>query len=327
LAVLALKAQFGISLRFQALQPPPKSNEDVQSSTFILPNAVGPGCKREIVKRKEPMLPTVDAVLLLGWMEKEEAIPYLLEQCWFEPKLTIAQAEEVWQKYKNAVDALPVRNVQRPKCSPIPLSQKKVVEEFLKKVRGPEVLNVLNLDPMALIVYQLYVVADRADHHAKFLSGRDWARVCLQTDRPILQMATRMDNGILKVNLPHAEHLFTLLPDGAFRIQQGGGFISVCELEGRLLLKAGYHRSFASSRARRNEPDAKERSLLVALTKTVPPQLLPAFPKQGLRTTVLGSKPPLLSDFFDESLAMTVKLRKKRYEMHIKADLVPVDET
>jgi hypothetical protein len=63
------------------------------------------------------------------------------------------------------------------------------------------------------------------------------------------------------------------------------------------------------------------------LTKTVPPQLAADFPTQGLRTTVLGSRPPLFSDFLDESLAMKVTLKKKRFEMHIKVNLVPVDVT
>jgi len=109
--------------------------------------------------------------------------------------------------------------------------------------------------------------------------------------------------------------------DGAFRIVQGGGFVSVVEIGGRLLLKAGYHRSFAFARAVKNELDAKDRCVLVALTRTVPAQLLPGWPQPGLRTMVLGPRAPLFSDFFDDDFAMTVKLHKKRYEMHIRAEL------
>ena len=112
-----------------------------------------------------------------------------------------------------------------------------------------------------------------------------------------------------------------------YQIQQGSRYISVPKTARRMILKAGYHRSFAFSRCLRNDPEAKDRSLLVAVTKTLPPPLLPAFPKQGLRTTVLGSRAPLLSDFFNESLAMAVKLRKKRYEMHIRVGIVGINET
>ena len=268
---------------------------------------------------------TVDALVLLGWMEKDEAISYLQEQCWFDPALTIQQAEELWWKYRQVVDALPERTIQQPTRLPIPFKRKDSVAEFLRKFKGPEVLDVINIDPMGLLAYQFYVVIDVAERHAK-MSSRQWAKTCLTAERPVVQMQGRLDNGVVKFSLPHGEHLFGLQPDGAFRIQQGAAFVSVCEMEGRLLLKAGYHRSFAFCRETRNEPDAKDRSLLVALTKTVPPQLDAAFPTQGLRTTVLGSRPPLLSDFFNETLAMAVKLRKRRYEMHIKVDVVPVDD-
>jgi hypothetical protein len=139
-------------------------------------------------------------------------------------------------------------------------------------------------------------------------------------------MQLRTEGDVIKVSLPHGEHMFAAVP-GGFTIQQGGGFISVCETAGRMVLKAGYHRSFAFSRCLRKDPEAKDKSLLVAVTNTLPPPLLPAFPKQGLRTTVLGSRAPLLSDFFDDSLAMAVKLLKKRFEMHIRVGVVGVNET
>jgi hypothetical protein len=272
------------------------------------------------------MPPTVDGLLLLGWMEKDEAIRWLTKDCYFDPALTEERSIELWQKYKKVVEALPERKPEKPTPLPIPPSCKSTVDGFMSRVGGPEVLDVININPVGLLVYQLYVVADRADHHAQQLGGLQWARTCLQLDRPTAQMPGRMEGDTIKINLPHAEHMFGPSPTGGFQIEQGGGFISVCEVEGRMLLKAGYHRSFAFARSRMKEPDAKDRSLFVAVTKTVPPQLLPTCPTQGLRTTVLGSRSPLLSDFFEDSLAMAVKLRKKRYEMHIKVNVVPIDE-
>ncbi len=115
----------------------------------------------------------------------------------------------------------------------------------------------------------------------------------------------RVEGDTIKFNLPHAEHMIGFQPDGAFRIQQGAGFVSVVDLGGgRLLLKAGYHRSFAFARAAMNDPDAKDRCELVALTTSLPPPLVANFPThQGLRTMVFGSRPPLFSDFFDADLA------------------------
>jgi hypothetical protein len=77
-------------------------------------------------------------------------------------------------------------------------------------------------------------------------------------------------------------------PDGAFRIFQTDGYVSVAEVGGRLFLKAGYHRSFAFARAVMNEPDASAKCALVALTRNLPAELLPNWPDQGLRATVLG---------------------------------------
>ena len=131
-----------------------------------------------------------------------------------------------------------------------------------------------------------------------------------------------MEGNIIKVSLPQAEHMIGLVPGGTFQIQQGQGFACVCEINGRTILKAGYHRSFALARAAANEPDANDTSLLVALTATAPFQLLPQCPTQGLRTMVLGSCPPLFCDFFNDSLAMKVKLRRKKYEFHLHLEQV-----
>jgi hypothetical protein len=174
---------------------------------------------------------------------------------------------------------------------------------------------------MELVVYQKYVVTDRANHHAQ--QNVNWPSKTLVIDRPIAQLPIRVEQQVLKVALPHAEH-FIVFQGGGFGIQQGGGYVCVAEIGGRLLLKAGYHRSFAFARATMNEPDAKDKCELVALTTTLPPQLSDDLPNQGLRTIVLGSRPPLFSDFFSD-LAMTVKLRKKCWEAHIK--IVDVDAT
>lgn len=265
---------------------------------------------------------TLDGIVLLGWMEKSDAVTYLQTQCWFDPQIANEQAEALWQKHRNAVEQLPVRQLQAPQRLPIPPDAQALVNDFRTRTRGPEILDVINIDPRSLAIYQFYVAVDRADHHARSLGNNAWARTCLQLDRPVSQLPIRMEDNAIKITVPHGEHMFALRPDGAFQIQQTGGFISVCEIKGRMILKAGYHRSFALTRAAINAPDASERSLLVALTATAPPQLTPEFPTQGLRTTVLGDRPPVFSDFFTESLAMKVKLRRKKYEYHVRFELV-----
>lgn len=265
---------------------------------------------------------TVDGVLLLGWMEREEALWWLRDRCWFDPPLNEAQADELWKEYRARVAALPERNIQPVVRMPIPQVHRQHVNNFLTRLRGPEVTDVLNINPLDLVVHQTYVVTERANHHAQ--QNTSWAAKTLVIDRPAPDIPIRYEDKGVIFSLPHAEHMIALQPDGAFRIHQGGGFVSVVEIGGRLLLSAGYHRSFAFARAAMNEPDAIDRCELVALTVTLPAQVSAVFPNQGLRTMVLGSRPPLFSDFFSD-LAMTVKLRKKRWEAHIK--IVDVDAT
>jgi hypothetical protein len=269
---------------------------------------------------------TLDGILLLGWMEKSEAISYLLEHCWFDPPLTNGQAESMWDGFRKTVEELPERQISSPARHPIPNHSQAWVGRFKTATRGPEVLDVINVNPMGLVVYQFYVAVGRSDQHAQNVGTNRWTQTSLQIERPGAALPIRGEDGVIKVALPHPEHGFVVRPDGLFQIQQGGGFVSVCEVEGRMVLKAGYHRSFAFARSTMNEPDARDKSLLVALTATAPPQLSPLFPTQGLRTTVLGPRAPLFADFFDNSLAIRVKLRRKRYEMHLRVELKQIDD-
>ena len=263
---------------------------------------------------------TVDGILLLAWMERDEALLWLCKNCCFDHELTDQEAEEIWAPYRERMLALPERVYQAPQRLPIPQAQRHLTNQFLARFRGPEVLDVININPLELIAYQKYVVTDRCDHHA--VQPGTWARKFLVIDRPAPNLPGRMENGVIKFNLPHSEHLILFQPDGAFRIQQADGYVSVAEVGGRLFLKAGYHRSVALAAAAMNEPDASETRALVALTRSLPPELAPNCPNQGLRTMVLGARAPLLRDFFDEDLAMEVKLRKKRWEAHIQITVV-----
>jgi len=259
---------------------------------------------------------TLSAIALLGWMERDEAITFLLEQCDFDSPLDRQQAEALWTQYHDRVQALPARNTQPPQRFPISPANKGLVADFLAKHRGPEVTDVISINPMDLLAYQTCVVTDRADHHHQQAGG--WARKTLMIDRPVAQLPHRVEGDTIKFVLPHAEHMFAF-QNGWFQIQQGAGFVSVVDIgRGRLLLKAGYHRSFAFARAVMNEPEAKDKCELVALTTSLPPALAPTCPHQGLRTMVFGSRPPLFSDFFDPDLAITVRLRKKRWEAHLR---------
>jgi hypothetical protein len=72
-------------------------------------------------------------------------------------------------------------------------------------------------------------------------------------------------------------------------------------------------------------PDAIDRSLLVVLTTDGDFLLSADSPNQGLREMLRGPRPPLFRDFFDDRFVMKVKLRKKRFELQIRAQLVGIN--
>jgi hypothetical protein len=262
------------------------------------------------------MSSTVDAVVLLGWMGKDDAVSCLLQECDFDPPLDRQRAEELWTQYHGRVEALPARNISPPQRLHIPAKHNKHVGDFLRRHQGSEVSRIININPMELLIFQTCIVTDRADHHDGQVG--DWARKTLVIDRPTAQLPMRMEDETIKFTLPHSEHMFAF-QNGSFQIQQFAGYVAVVDTgAGRLLLKAGYHRSFAFARAVMNEPDAKDKCELVALTTSLPPQLAAASPNQGLRTMVFGSRPPLFSDFFNPDLAMAIKLRRKKWEAHLR---------
>ncbi len=261
------------------------------------------------------MPPTLDALILPGWMERNEAINFLQKNCWFDPPLTDQQAEALWVPYRDRVQGLPARNIQPPVRLPIAPADQQHVSDFLDNKRGPEVLDVININPLDLVVYQTFVVTDIANEYA--LNNGRWAETFLVINRPNVQLPSRIENAVLKFTLPHAEHSCEI-KDGQFLIKQYAGYVCAAEMEGRLVLKTGYHRCFAFVRAMRNMPNAGAPSVVMALAAHLPPQLLPSIAEnRRLRAVVSGSRPPLFSDFFDPDLTLAVKARKKRYEIHI----------
>jgi hypothetical protein len=74
-------------------------------------------------------------------------------------------------------------------------------------------------------------------------------------------------------------------------------------------------------------PDVIERSLPMVLTTDAASTLSPQVPdqKQWLREQLRGNCPPMFADFFDPNLFVKVPLRKRRYELQIRAAVVAFD--
>jgi hypothetical protein len=270
----------------------------------------------------------LEARVLLGWMERDPAVKFLTEDCGFDPAMTKDQASECWEEYHSRVSALPMRDATSPARQPITnFHETEAKKEFLRRFKGaPNILDVVKIDPNNLVVHQLIVVTERSlRYQSRIKSSNGWIKECLLADAnqsPQLQIQAGMN--FVNAQLPHAEFAFSFVPGLGFQIQQMARHVTVTEFGNRMLLWAGYHRSFA--RMVSIAPDAIDRSLVVALTTDGAFKVSPASPNHGEREMLTGDRPPFFGDFFDPRFFMSVPLLKKRFELQIRAQIVSIND-
>lgn len=280
---------------------------------------------------------TVDAVVLLGWMDREAAVKYLQEECVFEPPLTDRQSDELWKRYRTAAEALPERTIVAPQQSPLsPAEQQHAVKflSFMKQLGIKDIQSVLKINPMQLAVRQYVMITGRAEEYRARCNDLNlWMEECLPTSitSPRLNVTgsqNQLDTSF-DIDIPHSEFMFGPTPNGMFAPSQCPRHVTVTNVCEGMLLWAGYHRLYAQVASR--APAAAGQSALVALASNtiVPP------PKQPTRDTVVGGnvglylygcRPALFSDFFTDDLIMKIRLRKKRYQLQVRSRCVAIDD-
>src|SRR5947209_627686 len=165
-------------------------------------------------------IPTIRGRLLLGWMPRQQATSFLLNDCVFDPPIQAAEAERLWEDYRARVEALPQRNYSQPSRLPLTPEEQRHARRFRDFLRtlGPTVVyDVIKIDLRQTVVHQLYVVTERADSYVnRVRSSTGWLQECLPTvARSPAQIRTTVNvsgmNSTAVVELPHAEFIF--LPD------------------------------------------------------------------------------------------------------------------
>src|SRR5437867_2620617 len=99
--------------------------------------------------------------LLPGWMQREQAVQFLLNQCRTDPPISPGIAGEIWRDYRTRVEELPVRPSVPPRTFPLSNAEHDASRRFLSN--HPEAANVtgfVRINPMDLQVHQLQVAAD-----------------------------------------------------------------------------------------------------------------------------------------------------------------------
>jgi hypothetical protein len=273
-----------------------------------------------------PVPASVDAVVLLGWMAESHAVAMLTDPVAWGTPMTQECARQTWAEYRARVEALPEREAIAPVRLPITgFHEQEAIKEFRRRFKGAaNILDVIRIDPMGLVVHQLLIVLDRSNTYAaKTSSVQGWLKHALLCDGPPPPMNVRAAFNAIDVEIPHSEFVFGFHPNTGFGPQQLARHVNATAFNNRLMLWAGYHRSYA--RMLSMAPDAIDRSLVVALTADGNFKVSPASPNQGEREMLTGARPPLFSDFFTDGFFMKVKLRKKRYELQIRANIVAID--
>jgi hypothetical protein len=267
-------------------------------------------------------MPTsLNAIVSIGWLERDAAVRFLQDRCNFVPTLTEAEAEAQWLPYRQAVEALGTRQVVRPATLPLENYERTTVRRCMQEFRRAgfkDVLDIVKIDPMGLVVRQLDLVLDQAQTYVNRInSPAKWERERLSVLKgrgPQINISPGGLNTIL-IELPHGEFMF--LPDqaGAFRTTPNQRYVSISELSNRLVLWAGYHRTYL--RMVSVSPTMPDRSLLMVLTTNAAPAGL----DQSMRTIVAGPRPPFFGDFFEDRFCMRVPIKKTRFRFKITVEL------
>ncbi|MGA8532770.1 MAG: hypothetical protein WB615_01535 [Candidatus Tumulicola sp.] len=267
-----------------------------------------------------------DGVALLGWMERDAALRFLLDDCVSVVPFTERSAEALWQSHRTRAEALNERQARAPELLPLTAAEEAQAQRFaaFRGQAGAAPAEVVKLDPMQLIAGQYYVAVDRAEQYgAECATDEGWLASALPASLSNPELSVRVTKRMLDtdidIDLPHAEFTFGMTPQGAFGPIQSMGHVSVVRAGERMVLTKGYHRLYA----RLARANAHPRPTVFALDSGSLPGEATAHEWPGLNP--FGTRPALFSDFFDDAHAARVYLRKKRYQLQIRAKWVALD--
>jgi len=283
-----------------------------------------------------PPQPGYAGVVLLGWMECEPAIRFLIEDCIFEEPLTVPRAENLWHEWRERAASLPAREATAPDPLPLADREREHAQLFLAYLESVGVVNVqvVKIDPMQLVVMQHSMNVEVAAGYAERCAGNanDWMAHTLphsstNPDLNIRFTRRNLDTDI-DIDLPHAEFIFGLDPQAGFGPKELMGHVAVLRAGNRMVLGKGYHRLYGKVIS--SNGALPERLALAGLDSSsiTAPAKLDGSDASGAKQAgldIFGARPPLFADFFTEGLAMPVMLKRKRYQLQVRSRWVAMD--
>ncbi len=187
----------------------------------------------------------VNAKVLLGWMDEDEAMSTLLRENPAQPPLTESEARSLWEEYRGRVAALPPRAC----APPVLLADRTPKEEYeerycIQKYCGQtQFLGVVKLDdPGKLVIHQLSVALPESEKYLRDM--RDPGRrvsVCLGKGLKYegLIPRARREGAFLVKPVPHYEFTVSTATEEDFQVEEENRYVTVKEFGGRMLLSTG----------------------------------------------------------------------------------------
>ena len=265
---------------------------------------------------------TLRGKLLLGWMTKKEALAFLTGEA--VPPLAEEEAIKLWESYCQRVAALGNRGCQKPANAAHNLKEKLAADRIVKASRKNGERNVkglIKVDPLNLVVHQLRIFEERAEPYVDLVSDPiTKVKTCLPPLPVGRQLPTKRVGGKTIIELPHGEFRIVPGPNKKLEIQELAHHVAINAFDDRLLLWAGYHRTYAVTLASQANPEEIERLVPAVLTTDADDAFLCALAGfSEKRDMVRGACPALFRDFFDPDLCLSINLRKQRRQ--IESDL------
>jgi tetratricopeptide (TPR) repeat protein len=260
---------------------------------------------------------------LLGWMEREQAVKFLTQDCLFSAPLTPDDAEEIWKSHKAIVDNLPpVEPLAAGKLA-MSAADLKAARKFRNKYPGAAgIVDFVRLNPMDLVVHQHWISTAIADGYRDKVTPDKWLLTALLDPPSNPRLKSRSAGDDITFDLPHAEFFLTVPSQpNEIRVSEGDGFVTVAVHADRALLLRGYHRTFACAQFAREAVNAPH-GVLFAVSDQLASIGSLADEVLGM---MAGPRPPRMADFFDDRFFLPVTLRKRRYQMRIHCEVAEID--
>jgi hypothetical protein len=250
-------------------------------------------------------------------MPQHEAIR-VLNRCYFEKHLSDRGAIKLWRGYRDKVFALPPRNPTELPRIPFTEAELQAIQAHERRIRsGPNARyfqEVIKIHPGDLVAHQLDVVTDQCEKYAPAIPDvqsriNTFLGVGLEFNGPYIPKRT--SRNCVDIDLPHFEFVPIIRANGSVDFKERDRYVQVVSApDNRLVLWGGYHRTHTVL-CQLGGDAAAVAPLLTVMRGIAEVDAFFSRPSPR-RDAVLGERPPLLRDFLNEELFITVNLQKSR---------------